>query len=237
MPPECEAIRAEITGMIRLGKGMIKTLVLAASVAGCATATPIGAGPDMTPAMRDYFQRTTPRPVLEDSPDTITSTVEEDLPIGVEAWSRSLGEGKLEDILVGTKGIPKVIRTENLSASWGQPGSRRRVVLEDGNSALEELLEDRRPSLYLYEVWNFTSDAGKYVHYAFGRFEMSGDATRTHVRWTYAFRPRGGVSAFFVGSFVHGEYHQWMEACMQRMKAKAVAMGASQAAAERGYLR
>lgn len=109
-----------------------------------------------------------------------------------------------------------MVRTEPLTGSWGAPGSRRRVVLADGNTALEELIEDRRPDLYLYEVWNFTSAAGKYVRYAVGRFEITGDANTS-------FRPSGRVSAHFAGRFVHGEYHEFMENGLNAIRARAIA--------------
>jgi hypothetical protein len=139
-----------------------------------------------------------------------------------QEYIRASSSFRLEDVLVGSKHIPRVVRTEPLSGAWGPPGARRRVVLEDGNTALEELIEDRRPELYLYEVWNFTSSEGKYVKYAVGKFEVTGDANTAHVRWTYSFRPSGWPASWFAGRFVHGEYHEFMQNGLKAIREKTI---------------
>jgi hypothetical protein len=180
----------------------------AALAAGCGQ--PIGYGPGVTPAIRDELQRSTPRPVIDASKKHVTSVVEIDMPVSLEAYNRFADSVPLEKVLVGTKQIPRVVRTEPLKGVFGQPGSRRRVVLEDGNTALEEVIE-KQPGSFRYVVWNFTSSAGRYIAYAEGHFVMSENAQGTHIRWSYAFRPRSGFDGLLITSFVHHEYHAFME--------------------------
>jgi hypothetical protein len=160
--------------------------------------------------MRDTLQREMPRPTIEEDASFVESSVSTDLPMPVAEYGRVSRQIKLEEVLVGSKNIPRVIRTEPLTESWGPVKSRRRVVLADGSTALEELVEDRGVALYQYEVWNFTSANGKYIAYAVGQFECTGDENSTHVVWTYRFRPTSWLASLFVKPFVHGEYHEFM---------------------------
>lgn len=184
--------------------------------------TPAGYGPGVTPAQRDEIHRNTVRPPVEPGAGFISSTVECDVPMSPEEYVRATSTFALEDILVGSKRIPRVVRTEPLTGAWGPPGSRRRVVLADGNTALEELLEDRRPALYLYEVWNFTSSDGRYIRYAVGRFEVTGDTANAHVRWTYSFRKPGWPASYFARRFIHSEYHEFMRNGLNAICSKAI---------------
>ncbi len=202
--------------------GTIWLFASLAALTACGTVKAIGYGPGVTPAQRDEIHRTAVRPAIEPSGDFVSSVVECDLPMSPEEYVRASSTFRLEDVLFGSKHIPRVVRTEPLTGVWGAPGSRRRVVLEDGNTALEELIEDRRPALYLYEVWNFTSADGKYVRYAVGKFEVTGDAKNAHVRWTYSFRPSGWPASWFAGRFVHGEYHEFMQNGLNAIRKKTI---------------
>jgi len=182
----------------------------------------VGVGPGITPEMRDKLQRETVRPPIDSNAKFVDSVVEADVPVPRQDYTRISAQLKLEEVLVGSKNIPRVVRTEPLTESWDAPGSRRRVVLADGNTALEELIEDHRPELYQYEVWNFTAKAGRFVAYAVGQFETTGDEHSTHVRWTYRFRPRGWPSVLFIEPFVRGEYHQFMSNGMDAIRKKVV---------------
>ena len=120
------------------------------------------------------------------------------------------------------------------------PGSRRRVVLADKNTALEELVVDNRPELYQYEVWNFSASNGRYIAYAVGQFECTEiegpeHARWTHVKWTYSFHPTktGSLPVIrqYLTSFVHGEYHAFMTNGLAAIREAATALRA-----DRGWL-
>lgn len=200
--------------------------LLASLLGACRGVVRVGAAPGLSAEQRDALQRATPRPAIEGDEQLISSVVECDLPMSPEEYMAVSRDMQLEEILVGSKNIPRVVRTEPLTGPWGPVGSRRRVVLADGNTALEELVLDQRPGLYLYEVWNFTVNTGKYIRYAVGKFEVTGDARNTHVRWTYSFRPNSKAVSGFIRRFVRGEYHDFMANGLQAIRAKAIELHA-----------
>jgi hypothetical protein len=195
-----------------------------------ACGSPSGVSPPINAAERDRLESAMPRPPIEDG-GHFASVVEGDVPIAAADYCDSFQKTPLEDILtVRTANIPRVTRTEPLRGTWWTPGARRRVVLEDGNSAVEEIIGRQCPGTFRYEVWNYTNDAGKYVKYAVGEFVVSPHQGATHVRWTYWFRPRGWPATWLLGSFVHGEYHDFMTQVFGIMSGKACApLGSAQA--------
>jgi hypothetical protein len=219
------------TAMTKVGHtafvGALTLLLLGAT--GCA-ATAVGYAAGTTPSERDALHRTTQRPALEVGADMITSTVESDIPVTLDQYLAFSDATPLERVLPGSTNIPRVIRTEPLSDRWGVPGARRRVVLADGNTALEEILEMRLPEAFRYMVWNFTSAAGRFVKYAVGEFKLSPNPSGgIHVVWTYSFRPQGWPSAWILGPFVHDEYHAFMVNGITNIRESSIAFAAKMA--------
>jgi hypothetical protein len=130
---------------------------------------------------------------------------------------------KLEEVLPGSASVGRVVRTDPLTGTWGEPGSRRRVVLADGNSLLEEVLISQLPEMFRYEVWSFTSEAGKYAAYGIGQFQLKKAGTSTDVVWSYYFRPRGWVDAWLMRPFVTQDYHQFMTGGLMEIGVRASA--------------
>ena len=72
----------------------------------------------------------------------------------------ALDEAPLAALLPKTDRLPGVISTEVLTAgAFFAPGSRRRVHLSDGSTALEEVLERHGEESFRYVVWKYTSKA------------------------------------------------------------------------------
>ncbi len=59
--------------------------------------------------------------------------------------------------------------TTPLTPAWCNPGNRRRVERDDDTTALEQVLNNELPHRFHYVVWNYTSDAAKYVDMGGGR--------------------------------------------------------------------
>lgn len=137
-------------------------------------------------------------------------------------WFFSLAASDVDKFLAGTAAVPGVQDSEFLTGTWAKPGDRRQIVLADGNSATEEILE-RNPHRFKYEMWNLTNDVGRYIRYAVGDFMFSDGVKGTHIRWVYAFRPKRWPDGWFIRSFVHGDFQQFMEAALARVGAGATA--------------
>ena len=206
---------------------MRKLIFLASlpSVLGaCGSAPAIGYAPNTSAEERDKLHRATPPPDIASERKLRSATVTDvfDVPLDfIPDWFTAL---PLEDALPGTDDIPGVDRTEALTdGPWGEDGSRRRVVLDDGSTALEEVVDSGLPEQFRYVVWNYTSDAAKHVRYGVGEFRFTPERDRTRVEWTYSLAPRGWPATWFLGRFVDGDYREMMEVSLQAMKENAEA--------------
>ena len=141
-------------------------------LAGCAAPTAVGAQPGLSPEARDRLQTELPAPEVEAFEALTTTQVigHFDVPSTfVRDWFLAL---PLSVALPGTEDIPGVARTELLSPTWGGPWARRRVVLTDGGSALEQILLSELPDRFKYVVWNYDTSAAAYVRYGVGEFRF-----------------------------------------------------------------
>lgn len=198
----------------------LMALAFGALLSACAT-TPIGYEPGTTAAERDSLHRSTAVPTVEANESFISHTVEADIAVAPGVLLPWLVNVPLERVLPGTESLPGVERTDLLSASWGTPGTRRRVVQRDGNTALEELLAVEEGRRFQYVVWNFTNDGRRAVRYAVGEFLFTPTPSGAHLRWTYRFRGRGWPTTGFLESFVEKDYAAFMQVAMERIKTEA----------------
>lgn len=204
----------------------MRTLVLLAAflsaLAACAAPPAIGYAPNTSPELRDELQRTAPPPEIASERKLRSAKVTDVFnvpPDFIPGWFTAL---PLEEALPGTDEIPGVSRTEALSdRPWGEDGARRRVVLDDGSTALEEVMISRLPERFRYVVWNYTSDAAKHVRYGVGEFRFTPEREGTRVEWTYSLAPNGWPATWFLGRFVKRDYREMMEASLQVMKRNA----------------
>lgn len=205
---------------------MMSVLAALSVHGGCAS--PIGYGSGIDAQQRDALHKSTPRPEIDLQAAHVSSIVESDIPVPPAALNRIMLNLKLEEVLTGAKRVPRIVRTEPLSASWGELGTRRRVVLEDGNTALEELIEVQ-PDSFRYVVWNFTSSAGRFVRYAVGQFHATArqDGDGSHLRWEYRFRPKTGATPF-IAPFVRNDYHSFMERGMEAIRRRVIEIHTAQ---------
>lgn len=136
------------------------------------------------------------------------------------AWSTT---ASLEQILQGSNGIPRVVRTDPLQGEWGDAGARRRVVLEDGHYSAEEILVNEPPRLFRYQVWGYTNFGRLMIDSAIGEFTFEDVDGMTEVTWTYSFYPTVGMVRPVLSSFVDGTWSEFMRNTLATMKAAAEA--------------
>jgi hypothetical protein len=132
---------------------------------------------------------------------------------------------RLFDVLVAEDVLPKVLRrwgpipavtgTRDLTGPWDTPGSSRTVVLGDGSTAREAVLDFVRPSDFRYRVDAFTSPIGRLADHAIGHFRFFGDGTGAGSRfeWTYVFEPRNAAAGVLLRPFVRVAWARYMARC------------------------
>jgi hypothetical protein len=103
--------------------------------------------------------------------------------------------GPLDEMIPVTRKLPGVTGVTLLTPGpWGGVGERRHVHLTDGSQTTEQVLESVPGQLFRYEVWDYSTAAGKPIAYALGEFVFKAlDDKRTEIAWTYAFRLRGDM--------------------------------------------
>jgi hypothetical protein len=133
-------------------------------------------------------------------------------------WVRGMG---LEDLGLESDRTPNVVRTEVLRGTWDpdqdRAGHRRRVVLDDGHFAVEEVLVDD-PDEFRYIVWGYTNYARLMIDHAVGDFTYVGRGNRTRLTWTYSFQPRSAIVQPFLSRFVRRTWAALMRNTLEAMR-------------------
>ena len=137
----------------------------------------------------------------------------------LERYVEWTSRAPLEEVLQGSDDVPRVVDTEPVIGAWDQVGARRRVVLEDGNYAAEQILEKDGPGSFRYQVWGYTSPTPRLIiHYAIGEFEVTEEDGMTRVDWTYSFKPRVGLARPALRRFVEGTWADYMRLVLETFK-------------------
>src|SRR5690348_859495 len=79
------------------------------------------------------------------------------IPLPPEEVYARLNGASLERVLSGTGRIPAVVGTTALNdIPFPHPGARRRVLLADDSTAIEEVIENTPGKYFSYKVWGYT---------------------------------------------------------------------------------
>jgi hypothetical protein len=130
-----------------------------------------------------------------------------------------VAEDVLPKILHRVGPVPAVVGTRDLTGPWDTPGSQRTVVLDDGSTAREEVLEWVRPERFRYRVDSFTSPIGRLADHAIGEFTVSEGG----FAWTYAFAPSNAAAGLVLRPFVRFAWSRYMARCADAIVALAQA--------------
>jgi hypothetical protein len=138
---------------------------------------------------------------------------------------------RLFDVVVAEDVLPKVLHrwgpipgvrgTAGLTGPWDTPGSSRTVLLEDGSTARETLLQWKRPSAFAYRVEAMTNPLGRLVDHAHGTWEFTATPGGSRFAWTYAFTPTGRIAAPLIRAFVAIAWARYLQGCADRSVALA----------------
>lgn len=110
------------------------------------------------------------------------------------AWAGVL-DAPLEQLFPHRAGlIPPVQECTGQEGAWDTVGKTRTVVLADGSSNRETLVEYSRPSTYRYRLSDFTGPMKALVAGVDGEFSFVAEGSGTRVTWSWKIRPTNPVA-------------------------------------------
>ncbi len=151
-------------------------------------------------------------PELKDGPYAVYET-ERLFNAPLEPLRRFIEDGnKIVAAMEETENIKKPVDVVVLSGTWPEEGSVRRLEFSDGHYTLERVLKNDFPTLFRYQVWNFTAASGKHLDYAMGQqsWDVISEGT-SKLTWTYKLRPNAGFKRPIVQRFVKTDMKPLME--------------------------
>lgn len=150
-------------------------------------------------------------------PRTASHTVAREVAgVGVERlFDVVVAEDVLPKVLHRWGPIPGVAGTRENTGPWDRPGSQRTVVLQDGNTGREQVLDWVRPSRFEYRVDRFTGPFGRAVDHAIGSWEFTETGHGSAFRWTYTFTARGPLAAALLAVALPVAWTRYMGQCAE----------------------
>lgn len=114
------------------------------------------------------------------------------------AWTGVL-DAPLNELFTERAGaIPPIKETTGQDGRWDAVGKTRTVVLADGSSNLETLVEYTQPSSYRYQLSDFTGPMKGLVAKVEGQFTFVPEGEGTRVTWSWRIHPTNPVTRLFL---------------------------------------
>lgn len=134
--------------------------------------------------------------------------------------------------------IPAIDCVRPLSQPALAAGARREVVLVDGSTLLEEIVEFERPLRHRYRIERFGPPLSHLLRTGEGSWTFADEAGGARVSWSYQYELASlwmlPVAALFVKVLMHGAMHHAVERIGQwgTATAKAASLAGNPAAGE-----
>jgi hypothetical protein len=90
--------------------------------------------------------------------------------------------------------IPPIKECTGQDGAWDTVGKTRTVVLTDGTSNLETMVEYSRPGNYRYQLSDFTGPMKALVAGVDGQFSFVPEGSGTRVTWSWKIHPTNPVT-------------------------------------------
>jgi hypothetical protein len=113
--------------------------------------------------------------------------------------------------------LPGVKSLSGATSAWSTAGQKRKLILTDGSTAEETLIEIG-PSSYKYRVGGLTGPFKFLVKEMNASFEVEPRKDGSFMTWTYAFTPTSPLAGPIVSFIADALWPQWMDAALERMK-------------------
>lgn len=125
----------------------------------------------------------------------ITQIVTRTIDTPIDDFYTWFSNASLEDILPGSPMVPRVTGTELIAGTWGEVGAKRKVLLADGSTALEQIIANDPPKYFSYKVWSTGGLGQRLIRYIRGEFFLKPTSDgKTHIEWRYSFKPRSPLA-------------------------------------------
>lgn len=119
---------------------------------------------------------------------------------------------KIVSAMEETENIKKPVDVVVLSGTWPEEGSVRRIEFSDGHYTLERVLKNDFPTLFRYQVWDFTAASGQHLDYALGQQAWEVLPNRqSRLKWTYKLRPNASFKKSIAQRFINSDMKPLME--------------------------
>lgn len=104
-------------------------------------------------------------------------------------------DAPLEELFTQRAGlIPPIKECTGQDGGWDAAGKTRTVVLADGTSNLETLVEYSRPANYRYQLTDFTGPMKALVARVEGQFSFVPEGESTRVTWSWKIHPTNPIA-------------------------------------------
>jgi hypothetical protein len=118
------------------------------------------------------------------------------IPVEVEAAFDRLLPRPLTDLMSRRYGLlPPIREVRDQVGPWGEVGQTRTIVLTDGGTMREELVEVVRPHHFAYRLTDVTGALAPLVTHVEGRWSFTPAGTGVRVTWSWRLHPRTPYAA------------------------------------------
>lgn len=117
------------------------------------------------------------------------------VPVSLDVAFAGVLDAPLEKLFTERAGaIPPIKECTGQDGRWDTVGKTRTVVLADGSSNLETLVEYSRPGNYRYRLSDVTGPMKALVAGVDGQFSFVPEGGGTRVTWSWSIRPTNAVA-------------------------------------------
>jgi hypothetical protein len=97
--------------------------------------------------------------------------------------------------------IPPIRSVRDQIGAWGTPGQARTIVLSDGGTMREELLEVSRPDRFGYRITGITGPMKPMVASLDGVWAFEPAGTGVRITWSWSVQPAGRLGSLAMPLF------------------------------------
>ena len=110
--------------------------------------------------------------------------------------------------------IQNVKIVEIIKGPYNVAGARRKVIFDDGNSVMEELLSYNRYANYSYRITSFSNFIKRLTNAAYSQIWFDTVDDKTRIRWIYHFTHKNYLAGLILGLFLSLIYKKWMKGAL-----------------------
>jgi len=151
------------------------------------------------------------------NPIEITVTTQIDVPQN-RAFAVAV-HANLTKVIMNKNFLPGVREVVEHEGDWTAIGDSRRVIMNDGSSAKEQLTRYDHDDAIAYKINDFKGPLGKLVTHTTGTWQFaSPSADKTTITWRFTFFPKSAFTKPIVNFIAKRLWPGYAEAALSRVK-------------------